>query len=240
MQVGQTWASPQLPSEPGSQPTQPGTLPSRHLVWRRGSRWPGWQQPTSSWPWPGPQASSRALTFLRTPGVCSVSSALADLPSHLLPTPKELTLLSIPWVFSGTHPGWSQAEASTWVLQHMCSSCFRSRLCPGPQHPEFSANVGSLGSPGNLKTITRWLLSAPPIPECFQEAGGRWGPPLRLLWRPCFLAKSAQTQGTDTTQIPAVWRQLHTALHCREAGPGDPGLANPGDPVPGAPCSSEA
>ena len=64
--------------------------------------------------------------------------------------------------------------------------------------------------------------------------------PLRLLWRPCFLAKSAQTQGTDTTQIPAVWRQLHTALHPQEAGPGDPGLASPGDPGPGAPCSSEA
>lgn len=114
----------------------------------------------------------------------------------------------------------------------MCSSCFRSRLCPGPQRPEFSANVGSLGSPGNLKTITRWLLSAPPTHECFQEAEGRWGPPLRLLWRPCFLAKSPQTQGTDTTQIPAVWRQLHTALLPQEAGPGDPG--------PGGPCSSEA
>lgn len=162
MQVEQTWASPQVPSEPGSRLDRPSTLPSRHLVRRRGSRWPSWQQPKSSESWSGLQPSSRALTFLRIPGVCSVSSALAALPSHLRPTPKELTLLSTWRALSKKHPGPSQAEASTWVLQHTCSSCFRSRFCPGPRCPEFSANVGSLRSPGNLKTITRWLLPAPP------------------------------------------------------------------------------
>lgn len=69
--------------------------------------------------WPGLQPSSCVLTFLRIPGICSVSSALPDLPSHLRPTPKELTLLSTRRALWKKHPGPSQAEASTWVLQHV-------------------------------------------------------------------------------------------------------------------------
>lgn len=49
------------------------------------------------------------------------------------------------------------------------------------------------------------------------------GASFETLWRPCFLAKCSTRPRNDTTQIPAVWRQLHTALLPQEAGPSDPG-----------------
>lgn len=164
-QVGCRWSRPGLhPRCPQSQdPDSTGPAPCHPGISCGAEEAGGPAGSSQNPPSPGQACSPLpALTFLRIPGVCSVSSALADLPSHLRPTPKELTLLSTWRALSKKHPGPSQAEASTWVLQHTCSSCFRSRFCPGPRCPEFSANVGSLRSPGNLKTITRWLLPAPP------------------------------------------------------------------------------
>lgn len=146
MQVGQTWASPQVPSEPGSRPTWPGTLPSRHLMWHRGSRWPGWQQPRSSQPWPGPQPSSCVLTFLWTPGVCSVSSALADLPSHLCLSSDSLHSHSL----ASLGPSWGSIQ-----------DCLRRKPACGRSHTcvHLASGADCVLAPSALSSLQMWGAS---------------------------------------------------------------------------------